>query len=1002
MAKTNRAEARTAGVQAAGAEKVPSGERKAEAAPPKAAAMEAAAVEMTVETVAVETSKVETVAVKTSVVAVSVTQGGGEPPEPVNHLVITVHGIRTFAQWSGRLKSLLEASKPGIRVEHYNYGYFSAFAFLIPFLRWIEARRFRQALLELVNGCAPGARIDIVAHSFGTFLVAKSLRHLPAGRNIDTIIFAGSVLKSSFPWDDFTQAGRVRRVVNECGLHDQVLVVNQMVALFMGMAGRVGFHGMIGNQVVNRYFPFGHSGYFGTGREDNAFMSERWLPLLTTRTQPVEFDERQNGAAEGAAAFVLNNSEPIKIAGYLALFGIPILLAVNVMKDLESTRVTAENLKTENRLNTEKKVLQDQLTQKAEESSQQMQRSLYVDWLSSTKITDRAPDRVRERLIRDLLLQGGATEEDALDLALPRSDSMSSDAGDKQIQLMKLDAQIKKNKNEEHQLYHVKALVQQQNGDFEPARVSFLAARAGYEENKDQFKRYYAQYLSDFGLLLMSGLREHDQAVEKCQESRRALGGAILGPSKKIDDAFLVDSLCLEASACRWKGRFDQAERCLEEAESLAETLVKDQPHLLRIVLERQAWLYLDLWKVEKANAKFVQAMAILSRQGREDREAAVASFQIRIGEAMTKRLCGDIVAALDMFEEVEGRILKARDKDEFTPRERRMMREYLVFALERRADTELNRGNGKPSYQKASDIYGQAILHAVPLGNLEGRAKLLYKQCIAQILEGQYDEARRTFEEAKVAKSSLLREQAKNISLHQEIAQAAIQLPEKYGQDGRKALRDILAANIKDDLTALKRERVEMLLLASEMLLTPEPSFTGAPKPSDADLVFELMGATIRGSSHPELSDFVGRYNKLANRAMGNPLMSDRPSTSAPAPGQVSGGFRPPSPDERTFFWFRLTPSLTLTLSRGTGDSTPVPSLSGSALASGLGESLAVPLSASGPGETAIHPPGSTDNPGYGGSTRKAAKPVYDHRTGTGRFSGTDPAGREQVSAAR
>jgi hypothetical protein len=194
----------------------------------------------------------------------------------------------------------------------------------------------------------------------------------------------------------------------------------------------------------------------------------------------------------------------------------------------------------------------------------------------------------------------------------------------------------------------------------------------------------------------------------------------------------------------------------------------------------------------------------------------------------------------------------------------------------------------------------------------------------------------------------------------------------------------------------------VEMLLLASEILLTPELRLAGDPKPSDADLVFELMGSTIRGSSHPELSDFVGRYNNLAYRAMGNPVKSDGQSTSAPVRGQMPDELRPQSPNDRTFFWFRLTPKLTLTLSRGTGDSTPLPSHSGPALASapGSGSSPAIPPSASELGGTEFHPPGSTGIPDNGGGTRDTAKPVYDPRTGTSRFSGANPEEHETVAA--
>ena len=68
-----------------------------------------------------------------------------------------------------------------------------------------------------------GARIDLVAHSFGTYLAASALRHLPEGRKIHTVIFAGSVLPPSFPWYKYLQSGAVGRVINECGWNDSVL-----------------------------------------------------------------------------------------------------------------------------------------------------------------------------------------------------------------------------------------------------------------------------------------------------------------------------------------------------------------------------------------------------------------------------------------------------------------------------------------------------------------------------------------------------------------------------------------------------------------------------------------------------------------------------------------------------------------------------------------------------------------------------------------------------------
>src|SRR5208282_743058 len=105
-------------------------------------------------------------------------------PARCQHLVITVHGIRTFGDWQGRLKQLLlpddGSKRSGMRVVNYRYGYFSVIAFLIPFLRWLVARRFRQAVLRVTEDNP--ARVDFVAHSFGTHLVAWGLMGIPKDR----------------------------------------------------------------------------------------------------------------------------------------------------------------------------------------------------------------------------------------------------------------------------------------------------------------------------------------------------------------------------------------------------------------------------------------------------------------------------------------------------------------------------------------------------------------------------------------------------------------------------------------------------------------------------------------------------------------------------------------------------------------------------------------------------------------------------------------------------
>jgi hypothetical protein len=110
----------------------------------------------------------------------------------------------------------------------------------------------------------PTARIDIVAHSFGTHLVGWSLMrsYRATPLRVGTVILSGSVLKSRFPWDRLIHAAIVERVINECGSTDWILVLNQAFVLFTGMAGRLWFTGALDDRLVNNWHAFGHSGFF--------------------------------------------------------------------------------------------------------------------------------------------------------------------------------------------------------------------------------------------------------------------------------------------------------------------------------------------------------------------------------------------------------------------------------------------------------------------------------------------------------------------------------------------------------------------------------------------------------------------------------------------------------------------------------------------------------------------------------------------------------------------
>ncbi len=261
------------------------------------------------------------------------------------HLVVTVHGIRTFGQWQERLEALVRGeANAEIEFANYKYGYFSVIAFIVPFFRWLVVRRFRVELIKLCTD-ARRTRIDLVGHSFGTHIIAWAVAGLPPTVTppIHTIILSGSVLRAGFPWRDLIKR-KTKRVVNDCGTRDAILLLSQFFVLFTGMAGRTGFSGLTGEVFRNRYSVFGHGGYFedNQGRPSDSYMKENWLPLLICDERIPEFDHREASAIEGLVTALANNSEPIKLCLYAAPFIALSWWIYGLYLNAESQRLEAE------------------------------------------------------------------------------------------------------------------------------------------------------------------------------------------------------------------------------------------------------------------------------------------------------------------------------------------------------------------------------------------------------------------------------------------------------------------------------------------------------------------------------------------------------------------------------------------------------------------------------------------------------------------------------------
>jgi CheY-like chemotaxis protein len=205
----------------------------------------------------------------------------------LNKVVFSVHGINTYGEWQEKFSDFLKEKDDKIEHFPYKYSYYPVLSFLIPPLRKYEVNNFKKEL-EFFTNKYPSTSISIVGHSFGTYLIAQSLKEieLSISPKVDNIILCGSVLKPDYNWSDILTRHKISKVLNDCALNDGALLLSQAVAIKLGMAGRVGFIGSYAGIVNNRYFNGGHSCFF------DSIIFDDWYNFLNNSIER-KHDERK-------------------------------------------------------------------------------------------------------------------------------------------------------------------------------------------------------------------------------------------------------------------------------------------------------------------------------------------------------------------------------------------------------------------------------------------------------------------------------------------------------------------------------------------------------------------------------------------------------------------------------------------------------------------------------------------------------------------------------------
>jgi hypothetical protein len=196
-------------------------------------------------------------------------------PEQVgsNHVIVLVHGIRDFALWQNSIRSTLE--RHDLKVESTNYGRLNLLQFLVPFEHFRE-RAISEVWnqIRIVKQNYPGARISVIAHSFGTYVISHLVQ-----QNFDirfeSIIFCGSVVQYDFPFEQF-QDRFAAPIVNEVGTQDVWPAIAESVTRGYGSAGTYGFRRPL---VRDRWHNGARHGFFLTP----TFCETFWVPFLKDR-----------------------------------------------------------------------------------------------------------------------------------------------------------------------------------------------------------------------------------------------------------------------------------------------------------------------------------------------------------------------------------------------------------------------------------------------------------------------------------------------------------------------------------------------------------------------------------------------------------------------------------------------------------------------------------------------------------------------------------------------
>ena len=133
-------------------------------------------------------------------------------------ILVTIHGLLSNASWNSDIVPI--ASSQGWIVAPFYYGFETPDILIRENKRKEIIEKFREWILNIKQ--TYNGRISIIAHSFGTYIVASYINGFDdiAPVTFNSIILTGSMINKDFDWES-CRGNKVSRVRNEIAPNDQ-------------------------------------------------------------------------------------------------------------------------------------------------------------------------------------------------------------------------------------------------------------------------------------------------------------------------------------------------------------------------------------------------------------------------------------------------------------------------------------------------------------------------------------------------------------------------------------------------------------------------------------------------------------------------------------------------------------------------------------------------------------------------------------------------------------